>query len=266
MDRQRADVVLIGSQVVYGFVGTTASAAIYRDAGMRACVAPTIVLSSVPHYDSVHAQPLDPQWLGDALADITTLGVTDEISTIHTGYFATPEQVEHTKTWITAALKQRPDLRVVVDPTLGDTDVGMYTDPAVAPALAHHILPLATGITPNAFELKMLTDYLDVSSADEVSVQSVLGDRGQWLVTTGDKSTSGEIRNRVLTRNGAFETLSREVDSSAKGTGDVFTAALVVALHRGSTIERAVRFAGDTVHERLRSSANQLAAAQYPPR
>ena len=228
MDRRVADVLLIGSQVVYGFVGTNASSAVLAEAGLRTATAPTIVLSSLPHYESVHTQAMPAEWLGEALADIATLGVLNEVSTVHTGYFASPDQVVAVTKWIAPILQSQPKLRLVVDPTLGDADVGFYTDPEVADALREHLIPLATGLTPNAFELNLLNPHDDPAD--------LLGERGEWIIVTG--GSDDPINNIVVTRDSRDSFVTSRVGSSAKGTGDVFTAALVAALHCGIRFSR----------------------------
>ncbi|MGO1661440.1 MAG: PfkB family carbohydrate kinase [Canibacter sp.] len=248
MDRRPADVLLIGSQVVYGFVGTNASSTVLAEAGLRTATAPTILLSSLPHYDSVHTQAMPAQWLGEALADIATLGVLDEVATVHTGYFASPEQVVAVASWLAPILHAKPKLRLVVDPTLGDADVGFYTDPRVAEALREHLVPLATGLTPNAFELDLLNE-----DGDPVNL---LGERGEWIIVTG--GSDDPINNIVVTRDGTDSFVTSRVGSNAKGTGDVFTAALVAALHRGETVQTAARTAAAEVTRRLEASQAAL--------
>ncbi|MGH8964748.1 MAG: pyridoxal kinase, partial [Actinomycetes bacterium] len=126
LDQRRADVLLVGSQLAYGSVGTNAALPVLNEAGLRVVPLPTVLLSNLPHHRSVHAITLPPEWLRSTLDDLTALGVAAEIDTICTGYFAEPAQVEAVAGWIRTALASAPGLRVIVDPTLGDHDVGPY--------------------------------------------------------------------------------------------------------------------------------------------
>lgn len=148
LDLRPADVLLIGSQLAYGSEGTNASAPVLTGSGLRVSLVPTILLSNLPHHRSVHSVAIPPEWLGQVLSDLAALTVTDEIDTVSTGYFADPQQVEVVAGFLAGLVQRRPQLRVVVDPTLGDDDVGAYTDPRVAASLREHLLPLATGLTP----------------------------------------------------------------------------------------------------------------------
>src|SRR5690606_2224727 len=61
LDRRPAEVLLIGSQVSFGSVGMNGVLPMLPDT--RVVPLPTIVLSNLPHYPSVHANPLPAEWL-----------------------------------------------------------------------------------------------------------------------------------------------------------------------------------------------------------
>lgn len=196
-----------------------------------------------------------------ALADLVELGIASEASTVYTGYFSSPQQVSAVAAWLKDLVTQRPGLRVIVDPTLGDYDVGAYTDPAVATALRDELVPLATGLVPNLFELQHLTGGAIDRSQDVESIaaaaRTLLGPRGQWVVATGLDSrepasgTRGE--DLVITRDRMVSVGYERLDISVKGTGDVMAASIVAGLHEGRDILDAVEAAGALVRRRLRT-------------
>src|SRR5699024_6696490 len=84
--------------------------------------------------------------------------------------------------------------------------------------------------------------------------RSLVGDRGEWIVVTGAADPSAEearSSNLVVTRDDWSVVTHDRVKVATKGTGDVFTSEIVVALHGGASIEQAVRVAGDAVAARL---------------
>lgn len=267
LDRGPVDVLVIGSQLVYGSVGTNGVVPILTAAGLVVARLPTVLLSNLPHHASVHAVPMTAEWITGTLADLDALGITDEIGTVVTGYFVAPEQVEAVATWLSALLARRPTLRVVVDPTLGDSDVGFYTDPAVAGPLRSALVPLATGITPNAFELETLTAESAATDDVPTRARSLLGPRGAWAVVTGGETDSDpagasgpdEVSSLLVLAHGHDRHAGPRIASSAKGAGDVFTGALVAALHAGQGLDDAVTTAAATVRV-------ALATRSLPPR
>lgn len=261
LDSRPVDVIAIGSQVVYGTVGLSASVPTLEARGLKVAALPTAVLSNLPHYPSVHALDISSSWVPDALADLTEVGIASEASTVYTGYFSSPQQVSAVAAWLKDLVTQRPGLRVIVDPTLGDYDVGAYTDPAVATALRDELIPLATGLVPNLFELQHLTGGAIDRRQDVESIaaaaRTLLGPRGQWAVATGLDSrepasgTQGE--DLVITRDRMVSVGYERLDISVKGTGDVMAASIVAGLHEGRDILDAVEAAGAIVRQRLRT-------------
>lgn len=251
LDRRPADILLVGSQVAYGSVGMNGVLPLLGAA--RVVPVPTIVLGALPHYPSVHAAPLSAEWLSGTLDDLRALGVLDEIDSVCTGYFASPEQVHAVADVLEKLVQHRPGLRILVDPTLGDSDVGLYTDPAVAPALRERLLPLATGIVPNRFELALLSGAPDETSLNaEAAARALLGDRAEWAVVSGGEVAGGDsIIDLIVTRDGTEDHEHPLVASTAKGTGDAFAGALLAALRAGQSVTQAVSAAAYAVRTRL---------------
>ncbi|MER8024822.1 bifunctional hydroxymethylpyrimidine kinase/phosphomethylpyrimidine kinase [Glutamicibacter protophormiae] len=256
LDSRPVDVIAIGSQVVYGTVGLSASVPVLTELGLKVAALPTAMLSNLPHYPQVHAADLSGPWVADALHDLTALGIADEVSTVYTGYFAGPAQVIAVAGWLRVLLERRPRLRVVVDPTLGDYDVGAYTDPEVASALRKELLPLATGIVPNLFELQHL---LESSPECDQPVDQIIKDarrllsgRCQWVVATGlegqDRQHGADL---VVTADEVAAIGYERLDVRVKGTGDVMAASIVAGLHQGLDIADSVEQAGTAVRRRL---------------
>lgn len=247
LDAGPADVLLIGSQVAYGSVGMNGVLPQLPDA--RVVPLPTIVLGTLPHYPSVHAAPLPADWLRDTIGDLGALGVLDEIDSICTGYFASPEQVSAVADALEPLLQRRPDLRVLVDPTLGDADVGFYTDPAVAPALRDRLLPLATGIVPNRFELQTLSGAVDDAAS---AARALFGARTEWVTVSGGAVAGGaSLIDLVVTRDAALELRHPLIPTTVKGTGDAFAGAVLAALRGGAGIADAVSAAAAAVRALL---------------
>ena len=261
LDARRTDIIAIGSQVVYGTVGLSASVPVLTSHGLKVAALPTAMLTNLPNYPSVHALDFSPFWVPDALNDLDALGISAEVETVYTGYFSSPQQVKAVASWLAPLAAQRPELRVVVDPTLGDYDVGLYTDPAVAGALRDELIPLATGLVPNHFELQHLTGSpIDAKRGVDALIadaRSLLGPRGKGVVATGLSSHSGADvlmgDDLVITPDHVAVVDYERLEVSVKGTGDVMAASIVAQLHLGQDITQAVEAAGSAVRQRMLS-------------
>jgi len=249
LDRRPAGVLLIGSQVAFGSVGMNGVLPMLTNT--RVVPLPTIVLSNLPHYPSVHANPMPAEWLAGSIRDLASLGVLDAIDSVCTGYFASPDQVAAVADALEPLIARRPDLRVLVDPTLGDSDVGMYTDPAVAPALRERMLPLATGIVPNGFELGLLSGENAPSDAEDAA-RALMGPRTDWVVISGGAASGGPtLVDLVVTRDGSGKLEHPLIPTTVKGTGDAFAGALLAELRRGAAVTDAVAAAAAAVRALL---------------
>ena len=147
-----ARVLAISSQVVYGPVGLNCIVPALQSGGHEVLAIPTILLSNHPGHGKPEGRATAPTDLMAMISVLEKLGAFKNLDAVITGYFASPEQVE-----IVAALIKRLKCKtVLIDPVLGD-DGKLYVAQAVAEAIREQLLPLATILTPNAFELSWLT-------------------------------------------------------------------------------------------------------------
>ena len=147
-----ARVLAISSQVVYGPVGLNCIVPALQSGGHEVLAIPTILLSNHPGHGKPDGRATAPTDLLSMIAALEKLGAFKNLDAVITGYFASAEQIE-----IVAALIERLKSKIVlIDPVLGDHGK-LYVAQTVAEAIRDLLLPLATILTPNAFELSWLT-------------------------------------------------------------------------------------------------------------
>lgn len=252
------DVVAIQSQVVYGCVGNTAAVPVLQAGLLQVAQVPTIILSSTPGYPSVHggAMPLD--WFRGWLDDLLANRALSELRAVQIGYLGEPEQTRVLEEWLQRVLASRPDLLINLDPVLGDQDTGIYTHPGMV-AGWQRLMPLASGLTPNTFELGVLSG-MPVDSREEVvaAARSLLRGRVEWIVATSAAPREwpeGEMWSLIVTSTEVRRVRHARIDSSVKGTGDMFTAGITRGLLEGKSLEAAAVEAGERVAAALRDSS-----------
>lgn len=254
------DVISIQSQVVYGSVGNSVAVPTLQADGLNVVAVPTVLLSNTPHYDSLHGGAVPLEWFEGFLADLRRREASRSARAVLIGYLGSPGQAEALATWLEHVTAERPELMVVLDPVMGDHDSGVYVNPQLPPVLRERLLPLATGLTPNSFEFERLVGT-DVSSVETTvqAARSLLGGRTKWVVVTsaapGLDSTQ-ESRIVVVTPERHEVVSWRPLESAAKGTGDLFSAALTSNLLRRMSLERAV----ESAHSRVAAVLARTAA------
>lgn len=249
------DVVSIQSQVVYGTVGNTAAAQVLQAAGLLVAQVPSIILSSTPHYQPLYGGPVPREWFSGWLESLFDRDAVRGIRAVQIGYLGESEQTEVIHGWLERVLEVNDDqVLVVMDPVLGDADSGLYTSPGLAEGW-RRLLGLATGLTPNAFELGVLTGRSVETTADVfAAAESLLGGRTSWVAATSAAPAEwqpGEMHTALKTTADSRIIRHRRVDSAAKGTGDTFSATTTANLLRDRPLSDSLSRAGEVVTRAL---------------
>lgn len=245
------DVVSVQSAVCYGCVGNSVAVPTLQSLGMNVVAVPTVHLSNVPHYDTLSGGAIPQEWFEGFLADVRRRGALRHARAVLVGYLGSPAQAGALAQWTSEALEEKPELVVLVDPVMGDADSGLYVHPDLPAALSARLAPLATGLTPNTFELGQLVGG-ELTTDDDVldAARSLLGGRTEWVVVTSASQGGGsraEVELLVVTRSASWRLSHRRVASAAKGTGDLFSAALLHGVLSGAALEAAARAAAERV-------------------
>lgn len=249
----RVDIVSIQSQVVYGYVGNNAAMPVFRKAGLRAVAVPTVILSNTPHYPTLHGGALPLDWFEGLLQGLNERGVSRVARAVVCGYLGQPGQADLLARWLSALRAARPELRVHIDPVMGDRNDGLYVNEGLVAQYRDLLVPLADGMTPNHFELELLAGR-PLSSLDEVvaAARELIARGPGWIVVTSAApmaAAPGTLQLAVVTRDEATVVTHPEIaiPPSVHGTGDVFMAGVTAGLLTGLDLVQAVREAAAQV-------------------
>lgn len=249
----RVDVVSIQSQVVYGCVGNNAAMPIFRQAGLRAVALPTVILSNTPHYPTLHGGAVPLDWFQGLLRGLDERGVTAVARVVVCGYLGQPGQADLLADWLSGLRATRPELRVHIDPVMGDRNDGLYVDAGLVAQYRRKLVPHAHGMTPNHFELEQMVGR-PLASIDEVAAaaRELIAEGPEWIVVTSaapQTAAPGTLRLAVVTRDDCVVLSHPEIaiPPSVHGTGDVFMAAITARLLAGDSLENAARDAAAAV-------------------
>ncbi len=244
------DVVSVQSMVCYGCVGNSVAVPALQARGMNVVAVPTVYLSNVPQYDTLSGGAIPQEWFEGFLSDIRRRGALKHARAVLVGYLGSPAQAEALASWLAEVIEGRPDLLVVVDPVMGDYDSGLYVHPELPTALGS-LIGVATGLTPNAFELERLVGRSGLDLADTVAeARKLLRGRTRWVVVTSAapaETSEGEAQLVVVTTDDHTVVRHPRVASAAKGTGDLFSAMVVHGLLGGRDLLGAVGVAHEQV-------------------
>jgi hydroxymethylpyrimidine/phosphomethylpyrimidine kinase len=150
-------------------------------------------------------------------------------------------------------LAAQPVPALVVDPVLVSKHGHALADDAVVVALRERLLPLATVVTPNRFELARLSgiEIVDRAAAARAARQ-LLATGAKAIVVKDVPGLGGDL---LVEANGEQEWLRPQVDTRHRhGSGCLFSAVIAARLAHGDAVRHAVASALDVVVRALASA------------
>jgi len=239
-------VLSISSQVVWGPVGNSAAVPALQAKGHEVLALPTITLSNHPGHGAPAGFRTHAEDMARMFAALEALGALSDLDAVFTGYFASVGQVEEV-----ARLLDRVRPRyVLVDPVMGDHGK-LYVPEEVASAIRDHLLPRATCVTPNGFELSWL-------SGREVTDEKRAIDAAHALLVPEVIATSipcdEGLATLLVTPGQSHRVVNAKLETVPNGTGD-FLAGLYLAERLGEPPHHAFATAMETLSRAIWRSA-----------
>jgi pyridoxine kinase len=253
-------ILSIQSAVTYGCVGNSVAAPVITRLGMQPLSVDTIALAAHPGYGINAGGSLDHADFTDILQSLNTLNILPKIGSIVTGYLGSAEQVAPIEAIIKSWRAARPDGRYILDPVLGDSG-RLYVDTAIVATMQQQLLPLAHIVTPNQFELSLLTDMPVTDVADATQAGRKMLQQTPLLeavIATGIANTEQGISDLKISRHDLAERRHAKRPHGVAGGGDLLTAILSCWVTAGHDLDRAFAFASDDAHSIIERSATAI--------
>lgn len=228
-------ILSIQSHVISGYVGNKAAVFPLQLLGYDVDVLPSVTLSNHTGYKNKAHGPRHTAddirtWLNGMNENQLLTGITHLL----TGYIGTGDALGAVVDAVDLIKKQAGDhLIFVCDPVMGDNGK-LYVASDVVDIYIERILPLASLITPNAFELRLLTSH-QVNSVDDAfdACDTLHNKYGiPIVVVTGTRFNEDNDKVAVLvsareSQNLRFILEADFIPGSFTGTGDLLTALLM---------------------------------------
>ena len=235
------------SSVLHGYVGNETAAVIYPSLGIEIARIDTIDLTAHPGHLTEAAAPLSDARLHELLQGFCSLPAAASLKAVHSGYLATTAQATCLASCL-SALRNSSDSPVIylLDPVLGDSGK-FYVDESIASVMRDNLLPQAQIITPNAFELSILSGkrITDAHSAIEAG-RDLLQIGPDICLATGIK-TADAISDILILKDGtSYHFHAPAHKDGVSGAGDCLAALFFGLYLTGSDVKIAAEQASAT--------------------
>ena len=258
-------ILSIQSAVTFGFVGNSVAAPVITTLGMQPLLIDTISLAAHPGYGTVAGGPADQTQFSAILEALTALRVLPQIKSVVTGYLGAARQAEPIRSMIQDWQAERPDGVYILDPVLGDGG-RLYVDSAIVDQMRQKLLSVAHIVTPNQFELGLLTDsHIETAHEAAKAAKTILQQNPnlQAVIATGIANEDRGISDLKVTRHNVTALDYAKRPHGVAGGGDLLTAILACWLTAGHDLNAAFAAASQDAHHIIDDSATAIDIALF---
>ncbi|KAJ2807864.1 putative pyridoxal kinase [Coemansia guatemalensis] len=239
----QARILSIQSHVVSGYVGNRAATFPLQLLGHEVDVINTVQFSNHTGYNSVRGERFAAAHILDLFAGLQANGLDQGYTHLLTGYMGNSENIRAVESIAKQLMEVNPELVFVVDPVLGD-DGALYVPEELIGLYRQVLCPMASLITPNQFEMELLTDTKINSLEDAKRACDIMHEAGvpNVVITSAQVAVDGQketdkmlhlIGSEYNAKSGAkhqFAIAFPRLEGYFTGSGDFFTA-LTMARH-----------------------------------
>lgn len=268
-------ILSIQSHVCYGHVGNAAAVFPLQRLGFDVWPVHCLQFSNHLGYSDWSGEVFATEQVAEVLKGIERRGVFQQCQAILSGYLGTAELGGAVIETVTAVKQANPDAVFLCDPVMGDEDTGVYVQPEIPDFMRLEAVRSADIITPNLFELGILSglEVHDQSTAVAAARKLLEDDRTDLkvvMVTSIPIAPTQDSKNErigilVVTREGAYLATTPKLDFGplVKGTGDVIAALFLGSYLRsgrdaGKALQTAMAALYGIIEETHRQGSTEL--------
>jgi pyridoxine kinase len=177
------------------------------------------------------------------------------------GYMGSADIGEAILDTVLKVRRANPAARYCCDPVIGDVGRGIFVRPGIPEFMRDRALPAADVVTPNQFELDLLSGKETKTLADAVAAVAALHARGPGaiLVTSLETNETPDDSIDLLASDGQTRCLVRtpKLPISVNGAGDAIAALFFAHYLQSQSVVQAVSAAASSVFGILKRTAEK---------
>jgi pyridoxine kinase len=270
------NVISIQSHVAYGHVGNSAAVFALQRLGVEVWPVHTVQFSNHTGYPDFQGQAFSPEHIARLIDGLAARGALARCDALLTGYVGDPALGAVILEAATRLRAANPRALYLCDPVMGDHGRGLFVRDGVPQFMAERALAAADIVTPNLFELEILTGTKPqgLEAARDAAAGLLAPARKPGpkavLVTslTSEGNDAGEMEMLAVTRAGAWRVATPRLDIAPNGAGDAVAALFLGFYLKSGLVPEALGSAASAIFEILQTTLEtgeeelQLVAAQ----
>jgi pyridoxine kinase len=219
-------ILSIQSQVAAGHVGNSAAVFALQRLGREVWPVPTVLLSHHPGHGGADGGPVPAALLGRMLDGLANHGCFARCDAVISGYLGHEDNEAAVLRAVALAKAGTAGSVYLCDPVLGD-EAGLYVREAIVAAM-HGLAAKADIVTPNAFELSVLSGVECLTREDALRAMRVVQDKGPVIVLlssfAGSDTPAGTLDILALDGGDGWALNVPQLAGKFNGAGDLLAA------------------------------------------
>lgn len=259
-------ILTIQSAVSYGHAGNSAAVFPLQRLGHEVWPVNTVLFSNHTGHPTFRGPVIDAKDVHEVVLGIEELGILGETDAILSGYQGSAAVTDVILDAVERVKAHNPNAVYIADPVMGNAGEGFYVDADIPPLMANKVVPAAQVLTPNHFELGVLTGT-DVSTLEGTlkAVEQLRAEGAETVLVTSviTKDTAdGMLELLVADSSGAYLLATPRLERKVHGSGDVTTALFAAHLLGGAgpveALEKTAASVFELIDRTIEAKAREL--------
>lgn len=250
------NILSIQSWVSYGHAGNAAAVFPLQRMGFEVWAVHTVQFSNHTGYGAWKGQVFSAELIADLVQGISERGVLPECAALLSGYMGAPETVNAILETAKKLRDANPKALFACDPVMGDVGRGVFVRPELPDLIRDLVVPQADILTPNQFELELLTGQKIQTLEDALHAAQTLRTRmrpNAIVLITSLERKADSIEVLAVSKDSAWllETPKIPLEPPRNGTGDCIAALFLGHYLKTSSVKTALEMAGSALYNLL---------------
>ncbi|MGL4441640.1 MAG: pyridoxal kinase PdxY [Bosea sp. (in: a-proteobacteria)] len=250
------NILSIQSHVAYGHVGNSSAVFPMQRLGCEVWPIHTVQFSNHTGYGAWKGRVFDGSMIDEIMDGIADRGVLPTCDGVISGYMGSAD-IGHAILSAVARVKAaNPKALYACDPVIGDVGRGVFVRPGIPEFMRDKAMPMADVVTPNQFELELLTGLPVGTLAEAKAAVMALRAMGPDVVLLTSMVTAetpdDAIDMLAMDGTGTWRVRTPKLGLSINGAGDAIMALFFVHYARSGSAPLALGEAAASIYGLLK--------------